>query len=350
MINDPKIISTYSSNSLSEISIKIYYIYDVYLGVNCNTKKERKFKKIMFKINNINSVINLSSLKPNSAHDTPLKIKPFEPILIPMDNFTIKIDIDLNHRTWELNGNGRKMTFEEYINIIIEYNESQKIGIVYRDITRIERLFTLLIGNSKITELKGIKENRKIKIITPSLLKDFSTNNKLGHIKLRNKNSIKRVFKNLLTNYDKMDSVYSLFYSINESKVNSNTLCVTYSQILENYHIRQKYTGEYLTKKEFKNIFKTIKKGIKSLEIKELDNNQELKSRIYASIEYSYEYSFKDRLIEIFNYLDSYYQFNKILERRTENNEESIEELAEIIKDSKNYYTHYGDEKLYCLK
>lgn len=212
---------------------------------------------------------------------------------------------------------------------------------IHENITCIERLFTLLTGKSEITELKGIKEKTEINILSPYLLKENNDKRKFA-IQLNNKN-IEKIFKNWLTNYAEMNSVYSLFYSINESEVNAVTLFLTYSQILENYH-RQKYNGKYLTEKEFKPIQKEIKENINSLEIEKLHTNEKLKNKIFTSLDHDYEYTFKDRLIEIFNKLESYDFFNKILEKPTKNSNKPIEELAKIIKDNRNYYTHYGNK------
>lgn len=340
LINSP-IASKYESYG---INIKSYYISDVFLGVNYNTKEEREFKKIMFKINNISSVLNLHSLENNSLDTSPLEIKPCEPITIPMDNFTIKIEININ-KNWKNRGNGRKITFEEYVSTVIEYNESQKIGTIYKSITRIERLFTLLTGKSEITELKGINEDQIIEIINPSLLKKFSTRYKVDSIKL-NEIEVKKVFENWLTNYDNMVSVYDLFYSINE-EVEPSTLFVTYSRIIENYH-RQGYPGKYLTPKEFKSIHEKITGYINSLGIEKL-YNEEFKQKIISSVNFTNEYSFQDRLIEIFRDLENYNLFREILKIHVtkENIDESIKEFARLIKENRNYYIHNDDKTHY---
>ncbi len=77
------------------------------------------------------------------------------------------------------------------------------------------------------------------------------------------------------------------------------------------------------------------------------DNNKgQLKMKIKSSITYSFEYTLKDRLLEVFDKLTNYDFFEDILNQNSDSEEDDkLNAFADIIKDNRNYYTHYGNKK-----
>ena len=130
------------------------------------------------------------------------------------------------------------------------------------------------------------------------------------------------------------------------SRLNPISLFLTYAQILESYH-RQRYDGCYVDTERFKKISKKIRKYLKNMdEINEIENENhkiELKNKITSSVKFSYEFTLKDRLLEIFADLKSCNFFEDILEKFTA--ADKIDEFSNLIKDNRNYYTHYGKRK-----
>ncbi len=121
--------------------------------------------------------------------------------------------------------------------------------------------------------------------------------------------NVENIFKKWFENYQQFNSVYDLYFSLEDSHLNPSTLFLTYAQIIESYH-RQRYEGEYVNKQEFKRISKKVRKKLKELdEIKSIDDENErtdLINKLTSSIRYSYEFTLHDRLTELFNELKEY--------------------------------------------
>ena len=66
-----------------------------------------------------------------------------------------------------------------------------------------------------------------------------------------NENNLEKIFDNWFENYKSLKGVYDLYFSTIGSNLSSETLFLTYCQILESYH-RKRYLGEYVLKKNLK--------------------------------------------------------------------------------------------------
>ena len=165
-------------------------------------------------------------------------------------------------------------------------------------------------------------------------------------IQLTNSN-IENITKKWFENYKQFNSVYDLYFSLEDSHLNSSTLFLTYAQILESYH-RQRYEGEYADNQKFKRISKKVRKCLKETdEIKAIEDNNvriELTNKIVSSIKFSYEFTLHDRLLELFNELNVYEFFQEILHKFVNDADDPIEDFCNLIKNNRNYYTHYGDK------
>ena len=128
---------------------------------------------------------------------------------------------------------------------------------------------------------------------------------------------------------------------------NPSTLFLTYAQILESYH-RQRYEGEDADKQKFKKISKKVRKCLKETdEIKSIENDNvriELTNKIVSSIKFSYEFTLHDRLLELFNELNAYVFFQEILHKFVNDADDPIEDFCKVVKNNRNYYTHYGNK------
>ena len=141
--------------------------------------------------------------------------------------------------------------------------------------------------------------------------------------------------------------MYDLYFSLEDSHLSSITLFLTYAQILESYH-RQRYEGEYSDKQNFKRISKKVRKCLKETdEIKSIEDDNErieLTNKIVSSIKFSYEFTLHDRLLELFNELSVYDFFQEILYKFVKDSDDPIEDFTKLIKNNRNYYTHYGNK------
>ena len=108
--------------------------------------------------------------------------------------------------------------------------------------------------------------------------------------------NIESIIKKWFENSNYFDSFYDLYFSLEKSSLNPTTLFLTYSRMLESYH-KQRYSE----KRTF----------------------------------------LHKRLIGLFNDLIAYDFFKEILEKYGDDEEEDIIKFSKIIKDNRNYYTHY---------
>ena len=105
------------------------------------------------------------------------------------------------------------------------------------------------------------------------------------------------IIKKWFENSNRFDSFYDdLYFSLEKSSLNPTTLFLTYCRMLESYH-KQRYSEQ----------------------------------RVF----------FQNRLTELFSDLIAYDFFKEILEKYG-CEEEDIVKFSSIIKDNRNYYTHYG--------
>lgn len=245
-------------------------------------------------------------------------------------------------------GTGEFIDSELAISIVLDYENIQSLDSIWEDVVILQNLLTFLTGKSEIIDLTSIEEKNEIHIINSLVSNNIFVNNWMPTAIQINESNYVQIFKKWFDNYNNLNSIYGLFCSIDEIHLNPSTLFLTYAQILESYH-RQRFNGEYIPKKDFNKIAKEIYNCTKnSEEIKKLpdDNNKDqLKMKIKSSITHSFEYTLKDRLLEIFDKLNNYDFFEDILNQNNDSDDDKLDSFADIIRDNRNYYTHYGNKK-----
>lgn len=331
-----------------------YLIHSLFNGETYTNFDQLKFKNISLKINNISSTMRLlSSFNHNFTSETekkysPLIINPQKDMVVNFENFILKIRLNHFYESRGNFGNGQYANFKEEIIIIIEYSKKENLNIIIGDIRIIQNLFTFLTGRSRIIELNAFdKEYEDINLIIPMVSNEVINRSQYpSAIQLTNSN-IENITKKWFENYKQFNSVYDLYFSLEDSHLNSSTLFLTYAQILESYH-RQRYEGEYADNQKFKRISKKVRKCLKETdEIKAIEDNNvriELTNKIVSSIKFSYEFTLHDRLLELFNELNVYEFFQEILHKFVNDADDPIEDFCNLIKNNRNYYTHYGDK------
>lgn len=309
-IDDKKVsfvILNYSSYYSSAYNREeTFLIHSLFVGECFENFDDIKFKKISIKINNISSaMMKLSSFEHKYVGKTkkpysPLLIQPQDDIVVFCDDFKFKIRINYFYENLRKLGNGECANFKEDIRIVIEYDKFQKIHRITKDSLIIENLFSFITGKSKIIEINSLDDELEyIDLILPIVSDEILKNRQHPSAIQLNESNIGNIIKKWFDNYFQLNYLYNLYFSLDRSNLNPPTLLITYSRILESYH-RQRY---------------------------EKDN--------------VYLYT---RLKELFNDLERYDFFNKILERYV-GEEDKISKFSGIVKDNRNYYTHYNKKK-----
>ena len=340
--------SKFSFNELNT-----YYVKQLLVGKFFNNLDEIKFSNVHIKFNNIANVINFSHLNEFITRDFEdpkliISLNEIKPFNVDFNDFTLKICFE-KYATMRHMGTGEFIDSELSIVIALDYNNKQSIKQIREDIVILQNLFSFITGKSEIIELTSFEEKNKINIIYPLISNNHFTNNWRPTAIQINESNYVQIFKKWFDNYNNLNSIYDLFCSIDEIHLNPSTLFLTYAQILESYH-RQRFNGEYIPKKDFNKIAKEIynctKNSDEIIKLPDDDNKGKLKMKIKSSITYSFEYTLKDRLLEIFDKLTNYDFFEDILNQNNDlEDDDKLNSFADIIKDNRNYYTHYGNKK-----
>lgn len=330
-----------------------YYIKQLFIGKFFNNFDEIKFSNVHIKFNNIANAINFSVLNNFFTRDEEnsrliISFKEIKPYCVNIDDFTLKLVFE-KYSTMKHMGTGEFIDSELAILVVLDYEDNQSLNSIWEDVVILQNLLTFITGKSEIIELTSFEEKKEIHIINSLVSNKIFVNNWMPTAIQINESNYVQIFKKWFDNYSNLNSIYNLFCSIDEIHFNPSTLFLTYAQILESYH-RQRFSGEYISKSNFRKISKDIYSCAKnSDEIKNLPedyNKGQLKMKIKSSITYSFEYTLKDRLLEIFDKLINYDFFEDILNQNSDSeDDDKLNYFADIIKDNRNYYTHYGNKK-----
>ena len=349
IINNP-IKSTYA-----KVENNTYYITYLFVGIHYNNQEDIKFDNINIKIYNINSTINLHSLSTSTSKPEILLIKnPVKSYTAKLKEFILEICLETKC-SFGLSSNGQYANFNEEIILKLNYDEPKNINEICSHLVIIKYLFTFLTERSEIIGLYESSNDTKINMFLPIMAKTYNTKTQHFALLQLNENNIKKIFNNWFKNYKSLNGVYDLYFSTIDSNLSSETLFLTYCQILESYH-RKRYLGEYVSKEkfeEFKGKFTLCATKMEGLnEIVSKENKSQFLNKILNSIQYSYEFTLKDRLKEIFNEFEGCELFINIINKFTDEEtiDKGIKTYCDIIKDGRNYYTHYGEEPKHLLK
>ena len=342
----------YSIAKVMNVTYSIKYLFE---GIYYNNKDNIKFENINIKIDNIRSTINLCSFSTDTPNSNILLIKkPTNDYSVNLNEFSLEIFLK-PRSSIGVSSNECYAKFNEEIILKLNYNRPRSIHEMDKDILKIKDLFTFLTGKSEIIGLYESSEDMEINMFFPIMTSTYNMKYQPHELIQLNENNLKKIFNNWFENYDSLNGVYDLYFSTIESNLYGETLFLTYCQILESYH-RKKYPGEYVSKEkfeDFKSKFTPCATKMECLdEIVSKENKSQFLNKIINSIRYCYEFTLKDRLKEIFNEFKGCDLFIKIIDKFA--NEETIDKkinvYCDIIKDGRNYYTHYGEEPKHLLK
>ena len=349
IINNP-IISTHA-----KVENNTYFITYLFVGIHYNNKEDIKFENINVKIDNIFSTITLHSLSTLTPKPEILLIKkPAKVYTANLKEFILEIFL-VTKGSFGRSSNGQYANFNEEIILKLNYDEPKSINEIYNHLVRIKNLFTFLTGKSEIIGIFESSNDTEINLFLPIMAKTYNTKPQHFALIQLNENNLEKIFNNWFENYNSLNGVYDLYFSTIDSNLSSETLFLTYCQILESYH-RKRFLGEYVSKEnfeDFKGKFTPCVTKIEGLnEIVSKENKSQFLNKILNSIQYSYEFTLKDRLKEIFNEFKRCDLFIKIIDKFTDEEtiDKGIKTYCDIIKDGRNYYTHYGDEPEHLLK
>ena len=349
IINDP------IKNTIANVRNTTYYIKYFFEGIHYTDKTGIEFNNINIKIDNISSTIRLHSLTCLTPKPEILLMKePTKEYVANLDEFNLKIFLK-TRSTFSHLSNGENVNFNEEIILKLDYAKPKNIKEIHSDIVKIKNLFTFLTGKSEIIGLYETLDKREINIFIPIIAKTYNNKPQYNALFQFNEDNLQKIVEKWFENFYSLTGVYDLYFSTIGSNLSSETLFLTYCQILESYH-RKRYTGTYTSEEKFEK-FKskftpcaTKMEGLDELVSKE--NKGQFLNKILNSITYSYEYTLKDRLKELFNELKEYTLFKKIIKQFSDDEtlDKQIKTFCNIIKDGRNYYTHYAEEPENLLK
>lgn len=349
IINDP------IKNTIANVRNTTYYIRYFFEGVHYSDKSQIEFNNINIKIDNISSTIRLHSLTGLTPKPEILLMKkPTKEYFANLDEFNLEIFLK-TRSTFRHLSNGECANFNEEIILKLDYKKPKNIREIYSDIVQIKNLFTFLTGKSEIIGLYETLNKREINIFIPIIAKTYSNTFQHDALIQFNENNLQKMFIKWFKNFNSLNGVYDLYFSTTGGNLSSETLFLTYCQILESYH-RKRYSGTYTSKEkfeEFKSKFTpcaTKMEGLNELVSKE--NKSQFLNKVLNSIAFSYEYTLKDRLKELFMELKKYNLFKDIVSQfcDEETLDKQIKAFCDIIKDGRDYYTHYAEEPENLLK
>ena len=332
-----------------------YYIRYLFEGIHYNDKSQIEFNNINIKIDNISSTIRLHSLTELTPKPEILLMKKHtKEYFANLDEFNLEIFLK-TRSTFRHLSNGECANFNEEIILKLDYKKPKNINEIYSDIAKIKNLFTFLTGKSEIIGLYETLDKRELNIFIPIIAKTYSDKFQHDALIQFNENNLQKIFTKWFKNFDSLTGVYDLYFSTIGANLAIETLFLTYCQILESYH-RKRYSGIYISEEkfeEFKSKFTPCATKIEGLdELVSKENKSQFLNKVLNSIAYSYEYTLKDRLKELFNELKEYNLFKDIVSQfcDEETLDKQIKIFCDIIKDSRNYYTHYPEEPGNLLK
>lgn len=338
-----KIMSEVTFAEVSNMNYSILYLFEGFF----KSIDEISFDNVVLDIDNISSVIDLDSLtenidEENNQFSVSYSLDSFS---FDLNDFNLKIFKKLYTSSKRL-GNGNYIALNEKILLKLSYFENVNIKKLNHDIRIIRDFFSFLTGKSHVIDIYRT-ENKHDKSIFLPLLDDDSNceRNFYTYISIT-KNNAENMVKSWWDNYNNLfDVYYSYFTAIESSDVITSFL--TFSRILESYH-RHRYEGLYVSSEDFERVsddFINCATKVEYLDsIVSKDNKSNYLNKLRGSIEHCNEFTFADRLKELFEGLLNLNLFKEILEKFSNGSDlnPSLNNLKKIIKTNRNYYTHYG--------
>lgn len=355
-------------------SIEIFEVAMIFEGFHFKNFEDIKFKEIILSFTNLDSFIKTENIDKNGQEmydgstlidylnknkldtlndlnkdkisyqfDLNYQSPKFEKILL--DRFELKIAPHFHSKSEK---NPRKFCIIEEFKIWLKYYEEEDFLKIQEDIRLLEKFFTLILGQSHLTEVKGkLKiKHRPIKIYTPKILKtsDNKDNRLIQSLfKFEDISNPRLLFKNWFKKYENLKSFFDLYFAPKFSKLYAETEFLLYTQALETYY-RKSGDSEYFDETTYNILKRDIKDSINDLyeNFTEFDIVDGFKNKFESSIRYAYEKSLRSMLKELLNDLN-YKKINEILDNHSMEIERNkkVNGYVGIIVDNRNYYTHY---------
>ena len=340
-----KMITSGTFATVSDMQYPILYLFEGFF----KRIDEISFDNIVIDIDNISSVINLDSLNGEIGENNVFSISYSQDnISFDLNDFNLKIFKKLVESN-KLLGNGKSITLNEKILLKLTYFENANIKTLNQDMKIIKDFFSFLTGKSHIVHIYRT-ENKINKSIFIPLVDENIDNNRKFHTNISiNKDNAEKMFKSWWNNYKNLFDVYYSYFSAIKTK-DIITSFLTFSRILESYH-RHRYEGLYVSPEDFAKVsddFINCATKVEYLDsIVSKDNKGDYLNKLRNSIQYSNEFTFSDRLKELFESLLNLDFFKEILMNFSDEMDlnYSLNNLKKIVKANRNYYTHYGKKE-----
>lgn len=307
----------------------IYYEYIIFRFLFKNhTDKNLFFKEIEVKFYNLENWILKSDIEQKESDNIKISANKKE---YTTDKFKLTLLLNKNsHET--INTFNVSNNFK----IKIEYFEKIHFDDIMKDLNIINNFLNICMY--KQTNIQSLKLENAISVFNPNF------NNEIDNLNFYNIfipfNLISKNFGEVLSKWFEINDMYKntiYLYLMNISyKTNAETMFLTYSQALEAF-IRKNNNFDkfYMNFEDYENIKDNFYNAMNNMNL-DKDHRQSLKSRI----DYGNEYSLRKRLKMLISYLEGYNFIEMI-------NEKYNGKFIKCVVDTRNYYTHYGDEAKY---
>ena len=262
----------------------------------------------------------------------PSKLKSYE-----LNKFTLRLFCNK-----KIHGSLNRYEITNDFKIRLEYPKKITFDELLNDINLIKNFLSLCMYNqTEIQKLTLISEDKTGNEQEINVYSKFfkQTNIPLNfHSILLHYSELEeefvKIFNRWFEIYDIFENTIYLYFMTISYKTNAETLFLTYTQSLEAF-IRKNnnFNKFYMDKSDYENIKQEFGEFLDKLNLNDSSHEQSLKNRI----KYGNEYSFRKRLNVLINYLNEYEVINNL-------NDEYNGNFVKTIVDTRNYYTHYGDE------
>lgn len=350
-----------------EIDTNIFNISIIFKGVRFKNFKDIKFKEIQLSFSNIDSFIERKNIDQNGKRmygDIPLidylknenlsnlenlnkekisyqfNLNYKSPVFDKINLNRFKLEITPEFKT-KYKENPRNLCIIEDFKISLKYHKEEDFIKIQEDILHLKNFFTLVLGKSYLTEVKGkLKDqNQFIEIYTPTIIEEQNYHeDKLIKplFKFEEITKPSLLFNNWFEKYDKLKSFYNLYFTVAFSKNYAETEFLLYAQALETY-CGKFDKSRYFNKSEYSNIKKDIHSRIKDI-YNNPKNPEGFEEKLRDGINYANKKSLKGMLRRLLKDLN-YDKINEILNNNSNKNKrkEKISHFLGIIGDTRDY-------------
>lgn len=321
---------THLYNNSNNLGFMIEYIFK-----NYDFNQELSFKEIKFQFDKLNKWITDSAYVMN-MNQVELSCE-IQNKHVNLDNFSIDLLFDdiLNKKT-----DNYLINFK----ILFYYNKFREFEDILKDIEILKNFFTLAIYSKinliEITILIKDENNSQQEINIFS--KHNISNNNVDYNwfdMIIQYHEIERNFGEILQNWFEKYSTFKPFFDIYflniTSKLYAEALLITYIDSLEYFMSHNDlFDDKFMTPHDYEQIFNKFQTFIESLDI-----DDDHKTALKNTVEHGYSHTLRKRLKDLFKKLKDYEVLNEIISQYGK-----PKEFINIVVNTRNYYTHYGNK------